>query len=116
MRRDHGHRRGRKQGEHYEIASYGTLAYFAELLGNDRAKELLGQTLDEEKAADEKLNEIAKSDVNRQALTGEGEDEEEGALVRVGRAARRGASAMGFANDKGRASRGSRKSGSQRRR
>src|SRR5688500_11082903 len=88
---------GGQKVEHYEIASYGTLAYFAELLGNDRAKELLGQTLDEEKAADEKLNEIAKSDVNRQALTGEGEDEEEGALVRVGRAARRGASAMGFA-------------------
>jgi len=107
---------GGQKVEHYEIASYGTLAYFAELLGNDRAKELLGQTLDEEKAADEKLNEIAKSDVNRRALTGEGEEEDEGALVRVGRAARRGASAMGFANDKRRASRGSRKSGSQRRR
>jgi ferritin-like metal-binding protein YciE len=63
--------------EHYEIATYGTLAYFAEMLGNERAKELLGETLDEEKAADEKLNTIAKSDVNRQALMGDGEDEAE---------------------------------------
>ena len=66
--------------EHYEIASYGTLAYFADLLGQSRAKQLLGQTLEEEKAADEKLNEIAKSDVNRDALEGE---EEEGEPMRA---------------------------------
>jgi ferritin-like metal-binding protein YciE len=59
---------GAQKVEHYEIASYGTLAYFAELLGEDKAKELLGQTLDEEKAADEKLTQIAKSRVNREAL------------------------------------------------
>jgi ferritin-like metal-binding protein YciE len=41
---------GAQKVEHYEIASYGTIAYFAELLGENRAKELLGQTLDEEKA------------------------------------------------------------------
>src|SRR6478672_965063 len=56
---------GGQRAEHYEIAAYGTLAYFAEMLGNDKAKELLGQTLDEEKAADEKLSVIAKSKVNR---------------------------------------------------
>jgi ferritin-like metal-binding protein YciE len=59
---------GAQRAEHYEIATYGTLAYFAELLGNDRAKDLLGQTLDEEKAADERLTTIAKSKVNRAAL------------------------------------------------
>jgi len=69
---------GAQKVEHYEIASYGTLAYFAELLGNERAKDLLGQTLDEEKAADEKLSMIAKSKVNREALMGAGtEDDEE---------------------------------------
>jgi ferritin-like metal-binding protein YciE len=69
---------GAQKVEHYEIASYGTLAYFAEMLGNDRAKDLLGQTLDEEKATDEKLNVIAKSDVNRDALMGTGDEEDEG--------------------------------------
>jgi len=69
---------GAQRAEHYEIAAYGTLAYFAELLGNEKAKDLLGQTLDEEKATDEKLSMIAKSKVNRQALTQAGmEDEEE---------------------------------------
>ena len=42
-----------QKSEHYEIATYGTLAYYAELLGNERAKSLLGETLDEEKAAEE---------------------------------------------------------------
>jgi ferritin-like metal-binding protein YciE len=68
---------GAQRAEHYEIAAYGTLAYFAEMLGNDKAKELLGQTLDEEKAADEKLSAIAKSKVNREALMGVGMDDEE---------------------------------------
>jgi ferritin-like metal-binding protein YciE len=68
---------GCQKVEHYEIASYGTLAYFAELMGHERAKELLGTTLDEEKAADEKLNTIATSEVNREALMSSGEDEDE---------------------------------------
>ena len=66
---------GCQKVEHYEIASYGTLAYFAELMGHERAKELLGTTLDEEKAADEKLNMIAKSEVNQEALMGAGEED-----------------------------------------
>jgi ferritin-like metal-binding protein YciE len=45
--------------EHYEIAAYGTLATWAELLGYQDAKDLLGQTLEEEKEADEKLTGIA---------------------------------------------------------
>src|ERR1041385_2760467 len=80
---------GGQRAEHYEIAAYGTLAYFAEMLGNDKAKELLGQTLDEEKAADEKLNVIAKSKVNRQALMGAGmEDDEETSMPRSAKARR----------------------------
>jgi ferritin-like metal-binding protein YciE len=83
---------GAQKVEHYEIASYGTLAYFADLLGESQAKSLLGQTLEEEKAADEKLNGIAKARVNREALTTFGDEEdEEGALSSSGRS--RGASA-----------------------
>jgi ferritin-like metal-binding protein YciE len=68
--------------EHYEIASYGTLRQFAETLGLDDAAELLQEILDEEKAADEKLTEVAVSAVNVEAvqeeeLAAEEEEEEE---------------------------------------
>jgi len=53
--------------EHYEIASYGTLCQFAETLGFDEAVDLLEQTLNEEKNADEKLTEVAVSAVNVEA-------------------------------------------------
>jgi ferritin-like metal-binding protein YciE len=55
--------------EHYEIASYGTVRTFAELLGEKDAAKLLQQTLDEEGAADEKLNELAEGIVNPEALS-----------------------------------------------
>jgi len=50
--------------EHYEIASYGTVAAWADLLGEDEAAQTLGEILDEEKAADEKLTQVAESAVN----------------------------------------------------
>jgi ferritin-like metal-binding protein YciE len=50
--------------EHYEIASYGTVAAWADLLGESDAAEFLGEILDEEKAADQKLTEVAESVVN----------------------------------------------------
>lgn len=53
--------------EHYEIASYGTLCQFAATLGLNDVKDILGQTLDEEKAADEKLSEVAESAINIEA-------------------------------------------------
>jgi ferritin-like metal-binding protein YciE len=100
---------GAQKVEHYEIATYGTLAYFAELLGEDRAKSLLGETLEEERAADEKLSEIAKSDVNREALMGEGQDEgdedsESGTGMMSGM--RRAAASMGMGNGRTRRSSG----------
>ncbi len=49
--------------EHYEMAAYGTVRALAEALGHDQAVKLLQQTLDEEKAADEKLTEIAEEEV-----------------------------------------------------
>src|SRR6185436_1700373 len=62
--------------EHYEIASYGTLRQFAETLGLDDAVQLLQATLDEEKAADEKLTEVAVSAVNIEASQEEEEETE----------------------------------------
>ena len=53
--------------EHYEMATYGTLRTFAQVLGLDDAATLLQQTLDEEKAADEKLTEVAESAINIEA-------------------------------------------------
>ncbi len=50
--------------EHYEIASYGTLKQFAVTLGLSKAATLLETTLNEEKAADAKLTEVAESAVN----------------------------------------------------
>jgi len=54
--------------EHYEMATYGSLREFAHLLNREEDADLLQQTLDEEKAADKKLNEIAEQVVNKRAL------------------------------------------------
>jgi|SRR5450631_561814 ferritin-like metal-binding protein YciE len=47
--------------EHYEIAAYGTVRTYAELLGLKKAVKLLQETLDEEKATDEKLTGLAQA-------------------------------------------------------
>jgi ferritin-like metal-binding protein YciE len=52
--------------EHYEISGYGSVRAYAELLGDSQVADLLQATLDEEKAADEKLTQISKT-VNTQA-------------------------------------------------
>jgi ferritin-like metal-binding protein YciE len=61
--------------EHYEIAGYGSAVTFAKLLGNEEAARLLGQTLDEEKATDQKLTAIAESSINIEAASGEESEE-----------------------------------------
>lgn len=53
--------------EHYEIASYGTLCAWASEMGHEEAVELLTATLEEERAADETLTEIAESTANEAA-------------------------------------------------
>ena len=53
--------------EHFEIASYGTAATFAELLGASEAAELLKETLEEEKDTDQKLTQLALSEINLEA-------------------------------------------------
>jgi len=56
--------------EHYEIAGYGTVRAFAELLGENEHVSLLDQTLQEEKQTDEKLTQLAEQ-INSQAGQGE---------------------------------------------
>jgi ferritin-like metal-binding protein YciE len=53
--------------EHYEIAAYGSLTQLAKTLGMEDVAELLGQTLSEEKEADETLTGIAENDINYEA-------------------------------------------------
>jgi|GEM_PF-5139389 len=54
--------------EHVEISGYGTARTYAEMLGFERAAELLQETLEEERAADEKLTRIARRFVNPQSI------------------------------------------------
>jgi ferritin-like metal-binding protein YciE len=78
--------------EHYEIAAYGTVRTYAELLGEDTAVQLLEQTLEEEKETDQKLTDMA-SEINVKAM-GEGskevasEDEEEVPIRKKARTAK----------------------------
>ena len=55
--------------EHYEIASYGTVCTFAKMLGQNEVVNILHQTLEEEKAADANLTEIAEKMVNEKAAS-----------------------------------------------
>jgi ferritin-like metal-binding protein YciE len=61
--------------EHYEIAGYGTVKAFAELLGENEHVSLIEQTLEEEKQTDEKLTQLAES-INAEASQGEEEEDE----------------------------------------
>ena len=88
-----------QRAEHYEMAAYGTLVAWAKAMGHDDAAVLLQETLDEEKAADEKLTALAEGGINQSAADAapgdeeEEEDEEELAVV--------GASKKGAAKAKG---------------
>jgi ferritin-like metal-binding protein YciE len=66
--------------EHYEIAGYGCARTFARQLGEDRAADLLQQTLDEEGAADKELTRLAESSINPRASTGDIRDEQSARL------------------------------------
>jgi ferritin-like metal-binding protein YciE len=62
--------------EHYEIAGYGTVIAYAELLGESEQASLLKETLQEEKETDEKLTELAK-EINARAQQDDAESEDE---------------------------------------
>ena len=68
--------------EHYEIAGYGTVRTFAQLLGEDEAAELLQETLDEEGEADKLLTQLAQEIVNPEALLEDAEAEATGSRSR----------------------------------
>ena len=68
---------GCQKVEHYEIASYGTMCAWCQQLGLSEIGALLKQNLDEERAADEKLTQLAESMANAQAAHADEEEEEE---------------------------------------
>jgi len=69
MIRDAGLILAAQKVEHYEIATYGTLRVFAENMDREDIASLLAQTLENEKATDVALTEIAVSAVNAQAAS-----------------------------------------------
>jgi ferritin-like metal-binding protein YciE len=56
---------GAQKVEHYEIAAYGSLATWADMLGRKDIKKLLSQTLEEEEETDRKLTEIAQAGIDQ---------------------------------------------------
>src|SRR5262245_20602645 len=65
-----------QRAEHYEMAAYGTLIAWARAMGHTEAADLLEQTLEEEKAADEKLSDLAEGGINEKAADRAHPDEE----------------------------------------
>jgi ferritin-like metal-binding protein YciE len=57
-----------RRAEHYEMAAYGNLIGWAQAMGHAEAADLFQQTLDEEKAADEKLFGLAEGGINQSAV------------------------------------------------
>jgi ferritin-like metal-binding protein YciE len=62
--------------EHYEIAAYGCLRTYAQLLGYDQVAKLLEQTLAEEEAADKKLTQLGEAGINEAAAAATSQLEE----------------------------------------
>jgi ferritin-like metal-binding protein YciE len=106
---------GAQKVEHYEMASYGTLRTYAEVIGENAVARLLEQTLKEEKAADQTLTKIAEAGINEEAAEAWQTEIDEGGLAKgaewvgsaVGAAAgkiekgvKRFASAVGMAQDR----------------
>jgi ferritin-like metal-binding protein YciE len=58
---------GGQRAEHYEMAAYGTLIAWAQVMGHTEAADLLEEILEEEKAADQKLSALAEGGINQAA-------------------------------------------------
>jgi ferritin-like metal-binding protein YciE len=82
-----------QRAEHYEMAAYGTLVAWALGMGHSEAAELLQQTLDEEKAADEKLTALAEGGINQEAADTAHPADEEAENEAPARAGRGGSAA-----------------------
>ena len=76
--------------EHYEIAGYGTVRTYAQLLGEERQAQLLQETLDEEGEANKLLTQLAESSINLEAATADGDEEEESESARGSRRSSKG--------------------------
>ena len=68
---------GAQRAEHYEMAAYGSLMAWARALGHDDVAELLSASLEEEKAADKKLTELAEAGLNDAAAFASESDDDE---------------------------------------
>jgi len=90
--------------EHYEIAAYGTLRTWANLLGKDDAAAIFEEILEEEKAADTKLTEVAETAINAQAAGEDSENEDEAPTRPALRRAASRSTNRQAAADRGRAS------------
>ena len=66
-----------QRAEHYEMAAYGTLVAWAQAMGHTEAANLLQRTLDEEKAADQKLSGLAEGGINQGAADAAPADEDQ---------------------------------------
>jgi ferritin-like metal-binding protein YciE len=88
--------------EHYEIAGYGTVCAWARSLGLEDVADLLDQTLNEEKAADEKLTEVAGNVISEAGAAESSDEEEEGETVGAGSAPRKGSSNKAASDNKSR--------------
>jgi ferritin-like metal-binding protein YciE len=71
---DAGFIAGAQKVEHYEIATYGCVRTYAELLGETQAAELLQESLDEEMATDQRLTELAERTINPNAISAHVDD------------------------------------------
>lgn len=85
---------GAQRAEHYEMAAYGSLMAWAKALGQEEVLELLEATLEEEKAADKKLSELAEGGINEAAADGDEEEDAEGEMVSATDGRARSTSAM----------------------
>ncbi|MES1254483.1 MAG: ferritin-like domain-containing protein [Acidobacteriota bacterium] len=81
-----------QRAEHYEMAAYGTLLAWAKAMGHEEAVGLLETILDEEKAADEKLSDLADGGINDQAAHGAMDEGDQGSGKKTAQPVRRAGS------------------------
>jgi ferritin-like metal-binding protein YciE len=97
-----------QRAEHYEMAAYGTLVAWAKAMGHEQAAGLLEEILEEEKAADIKLTQIAESGINQEAAEmahGENGEQDDAPAPRRAAATRTRASQSSKSRTNGRGSR-----------
>ena len=84
-----------QRAEHYEMAAYGTLVAWAQVMGHTSAARLLQQNLDEEKAADKKLSGLAEGGINQSAADEAHTDDDEEAVSVVSNGGRKSSTKAG---------------------